>query len=283
MSGDERWAALVSAALIGTDRREPAPPPPGPVADVVADTTATTSARRLLVEVAAIVTLRRAGFLAGPPVTSPDPGSPGEADRIVDDIADRPLVPVHAVTTWRRIVDEWPVLEDEWLLEVVRGRWQLPADVLVDLLERHRGDTERWERVARAGGEVVPWLAPRLPALRRRGADRAPLRSEADLLPALPMPPELAVLVDAGPEQVVDAVVDGCASKRFVPPDRRVFANLLARCRPAALSPAAAALRSIDGPAQGLARSLADLAELRARMLEELACPDEHPSGSLAR
>ena len=74
---DDYWAEIVTAALLGTDRREPPPPPPGPVADLVADAVRPDGAARMLATVGALAAARRAAFAAGAPV---DPLQPPEPD-----------------------------------------------------------------------------------------------------------------------------------------------------------------------------------------------------------
>src|SRR5262245_13302177 len=99
------WHDLVTASLLGTDRREPPAPPAGPVADLVADTTRPDPSGRMLAAVAACTVARRAGVRPRPPTA---PLAPPEADH-------RPVVPPAASRRWRQVVAAWPVLEDEWL------------------------------------------------------------------------------------------------------------------------------------------------------------------------
>ena len=67
MSVDEHWQALVTTALLGTDRREP-PEAPELIADLVADTARTSPSERMLAQVASTTAVRRAGVVPGPPL-----------------------------------------------------------------------------------------------------------------------------------------------------------------------------------------------------------------------
>ena len=68
------------------------------------------------------------------------------------------MIPAAASATWRTIVDEWPVLEDEWMLAVIGNGFRLAPDVLVAALMRHRTDPVRRSRAALAGGPLSAWL-----------------------------------------------------------------------------------------------------------------------------
>ncbi|MET0459227.1 MAG: hypothetical protein ABW195_08265 [Ilumatobacteraceae bacterium] len=268
MSITDHWHELVTVSLLGTDRRDPPEPPPGPLADVVADALATSPSERMLAAVGACVAARRAGLLPLPPVAVLAPPAPD----------DRPLLPVAAAARWRRIVAEWPVLEDEWLQEVERRGWQLSPDVLVGLLRRHRTDAARRARVERIGGPVVAWLGELQPDLRpvaRRGAPPVDMG-----LPGLAVPPTLLALLEAPPGPVVTAVLTGFLDGTFVRSHRAVLVNFVARARPDGLPELAEALGRVDLPYDGIgvARSLADLATTRHEMLQELCEPSESSS-----
>ena len=173
------------------------------------------------------------------------------------------------------LVAEWPVLEDEWLLTVERRGWRLPPDVLVGLLRRHRTDAARRGRVERLGGAVVPWLLEHQPQLAGPAGSARSARSDdvgLDGLPALAVAPELVALLDAAPGAVAAAVVHGFRGGAYTLAHRNVLVNFVARCRTDALGPLADGLRDLD-PALatgGIAHSLADLADTRRLMLEEL-------------
>jgi hypothetical protein len=253
---DEHWRDLVTAALLGTDRRPPPVAPVAAVADVVADTAAVDDATRMLTAVAAVAAARRAAFI---PLEPAGRLQPPPADR-------RPINPAAASRTWRIVVEQWPVLEDEWLLTVIERGFRLAPDVLVGALARHRNDPVRRARVALAGGPVAAWVVDHVPAL------EAPLRTvPAEVvteLPQLAIPPDLAELLAADAHTFVQRMLGGFQVGAYGAAHRPVLVNLLARCRPEVLLDAAEALQ---GHGTGLAAVLADLCRLRHRMLSELA------------
>jgi hypothetical protein len=257
------WHDLVTAALLGTDRRDPPEPPAGPLGDVVADAVAPTPSARMLVTVAASTAVRRAGLRPHPP--TPPLARPDQDER--------PMVPPAAARRWRAIVAAWPVLEDEWLASVARRRMRLPPDVLVDLLRRHQCDPGRAARVLRLGGPLARWLLDQRPELGPTSTRRR-MSSEMDLeeLPGLAVPPALLAMLTAPPTDISASIVGGLADGSFGAAHRAVLVNFIARMRPDACAPLVVALRTGDaGPAVSLAHALADLAEHRHRMLEELA------------
>lgn len=253
---DATWQELVTAALLGTDRRPPPIPESGPVADLVADAVRPDDAARMLAAVAAVAAARRAAFLPGPPAPPPHPPA---ADA-------RPPCAAAAVATWRDIVAEWPVLEDEWMITVVEQGHRLPPDAVAELLARHRGDAVRRTRVALAAGPVAAWLADHVPALSATTRSMASAEAVASV-PDLPVPPELAELLGADAHTFTDRLVAGFDSGAFGQAHKAVLVNLVARCRPAVLVDAADGLERTH---VGLALALADLARLRHRMLAEL-------------
>lgn len=258
---DAYWRELVTTSMLGTDRREPPPPPPGPVADLVADAQRPDGASRMLASVAAVAAARRAAFVPGPPAAGLQPPAADERSG-----EGRPWCSPSAVATWREIVSNWQVLEDEWMLTLVERGLSLPPDALVDALARHRGDPVRRARAMLAAGRVGPWLVDHLPALAASSTRSVPAEAVASL-PDLPMSPELAELAVRDAHTVAAVLAGGFDEGRFGPPDRPVLVNLVARCRPAVL------LEVADGLARtgiGHALALADLARLRHRMLVEL-------------
>jgi hypothetical protein len=269
----DHWHELVTVALLGTDRRDPPPAPPGPLADLVDDALRDRPSSRMLVHVAATTAARRAGLRPAAPAA---PLAPPRSD-------DRPVIPPAAARRWWEIAGDWPVLEDEWLLTVQRAGWRPSPDVLVALLRRHRGDAGRAARVAAVGGPLVGWLTEHLPELaptaRRRENDADAERDAIDDLPGLAVPPELLNLLPAAPSRVVPAVVHGFTSGTYAVAHGTVLMNFIARCRHDALAPLAEGLRSLDpaAPTTGLAHSLAELADTRRAMLDELA-PDHPPA-----
>lgn len=253
---DEYWRELVTAALLGTDRRDPPGPPDGPVADLVADALRPDGASRMLAIVGAVAAARRAAFV---PLPAADPLQAPESD-------ERPWCSAAAVATWRTVVHEWPVLEDEWVLTVVEQGLRLPPDALVELLQRHRSDVVRRARIALAAGPVARWVADHVPSLGASTPRTAPVEAVTSV-PELPVPPELHDLLTADAHTVARRLGAGFAAGAYGRPHRAVLVNLIARCRPAVLLDAAESLQSTG---VGLALALADEARLRHRMLIEL-------------
>ena len=253
---DTYWRELVTVAMLGTDRREPPPPPDGPVADLVADTVRPDDASRMLATVAAVAAARRAAFVPGPLAPALQPP---EADI-------RPMCSAAAATSWYRIVSEWHVLEDEWVLTMIERGLRPAPDVLVDQLARYRNDAVRRARVMIAGGDVARWLVGHVPELAATTQRRVDAASVANL-PPLPVPPDLEELLVRDAHTVSSHLGAGFDAGAYGPPDRAVLVNVVARCRPEVLVDVARALRH-TGVGQALA--LADLAELRHRMLTEL-------------
>lgn len=259
MSLDQYWADMVTVALLGTDRREPPASTSSGISglvDLAADHGATTASERLLQQVAACTVVRRAGVVPGEPV-----------DRIAAPAADpRPVVSPAATATWRRVVDEYPVLEDEWMLGVLRTGQRLSPDTVPSVLTRHRGDPVRHARARAAAGPLADWLVGWQPALRctRRGSVSAEAIAE---LPALP------TLADLPAE--VDALVHDLVTGRLGPAHQKVLEHHVARIDPALLVPLADALDGVDPSAASalsypVVRSLCELARLRHHLLTEL-------------
>ncbi len=251
------WRELVTAALLGTDRREPPIAPVDLLADVVADAVRPDDASRMLALVGAVTAARRAAFLPLPPA-DPLMGPPADG---------RPPTPSSASATWREIVAEWPVLEDEWTLAVIGLGYRLAPDVLMEALLRHRRDVVRRARVALAGGPRAAWLIDHVPALEVSGGQTASAEAVASL-PELAIPPELAELLPLDAHTFVRRLLPGFESREYGPAHKGVLVNLLARCRPEVLLDTADALTRTS---TGLAVALADLCRLRHRMLAELS------------
>ncbi|MDX2381205.1 MAG: hypothetical protein QNM02_15765 [Acidimicrobiia bacterium] len=266
---DEHWDELVTAALLGTDRRDP-PAPIGPLADLVADTARIAPSERMLAHVAACTAIRRAGVLPA----SPAPGlAPPDAD-------ERPACPAAAVERWHHIVASWPVLEDEWLLTLIRAGWRAAPELAPAMLRRHRSDQRRLAVATAAIGPLASWLVEQLPEFaapstrgRRGRATAADLTETLGELPQLPIPVELHSLLAASGAESGGAVALGLERGTLGPAHRGVLVNLLARLRPDALGDLADVIDAVDPASSGygLATVLTDLATTRRRMLSELA------------
>ena len=259
------WDALVAVAMLGTDRRNP-PEPTGLIADVVDDTVRPTPSERMLAQVAATVAVRRAGVLPGP--ARPAVAGP--------DVDDRPICVPAATERWHHVISSWPVLEDEWMLTLLTSGRRVPADLVPELLTRHRSDPVRRARAELACGPLAGWLVGHLPELAARGAaSTQPDPSADDIaeLPSLPIPPELEPLLFADGAHVARQLRRAIDSGTLVHAHRAVLINLVARMRPDALGAVATALETVDGTSIGfpLASVLADLARTREHMLDELS------------
>ena len=258
---DDYWREMVTVALLGTDRREPPPPPSGALRDLAADDPQPTASQRLLQQVAGCTVARRAGML------------PGASAPLVAPPADdsRPVTPPSATATWHRVVDDWAVLEDEWLLAVIHSGRRLAPELIVPVLVRYRTDATRHARALVAAGPLGQWMiewSPRLACTSRK-----PVVMEAiGELPDLAIVPELQSVLSAPPTQAARTIAGGLSSGAFGTSHRAVLVNVVARIQPASLPAMAEAIGKVD-PSQasiGLAFALADLARLRHQMLTEL-------------
>ena len=258
---EQYWREIVTVALLGTDRREPPSPPAGGLADLAADDPQPTPSQRLLQQVAGCTVVRRAGVQPGPPVATV---APPAAD-------DRPVTPQIASSTWRRVVADWPVLEDEWVLAVLRNGRRLAPDLVPPLLGRHRTDATRHARALLAAGPLGQWMidwSPRLACTAKQPPSAELLTS----VPELPIVPELLPLLSAPAAQVARTLAAGLSSAQLGSAHKAVLVNLIARIPAASVQPVAQALDRVDSssPSIGIAFALADLAHLRHHMLTEL-------------
>jgi hypothetical protein len=255
------WREMVTVALLGTDRRQPPAPLPGALADLAADDPQPTASQRLLQQVAGCTVAQRAGVLPG--ASAPLVASPADDGR--------PITPASATATWRRVVDDWAVLEDEWLLAVIHRGRRLAPELIVPVLARYRGDATRHARALVASGPLGQWMidwSPRLACTSRK-----PVVMEAiGELPDLAILPELQSVLFAPPAQAAGTIAGGLSSGAFGITHRAVLINVVARMQPASLPALAEAIGQIDAsqPSIGLAFALADLARLRHQMLTEL-------------
>lgn len=267
---DDLWRELVTASLLGSDRRDP-PDAGGPLGALVADATRTDPSSRMLATVAACVAVRRAGVRPGPAAGSLQP--PGHDDR--------PVCPPAAVERWRHVASAWPVLEDEWMLTCIRHGWRAAPEVVPTMLRRHRRHAVRRARVVVAAGPVADWLTDLVPELAPTGhaASLTPAESERlGELPDLPVPPDLVELLDATGAEVGGRIAVGIETGDLAEPHRAVLVNVLARCVPGGLGDVADVLEAVDrrAPGRALALSLVDLARTRRRMLDELSTSPPH-------
>ncbi len=256
------WDELVTTALLGTDRREPPAAPLGGLSDLAADAALPTASQQLLQQVAATVAVRRAGLLPAAPVALPAGPEPDP----------RPTTPPSASVTWRRVIDEWAVLEDEWVLAVLRQQWRLAPELVPSLLARHRSDATRHARVRAAAGPLADWMIDWSPRLGCAAKQRVVPELLAEL-PELPITPDLVSLLAAPTERVVSVLCDGLATGRLAVGLKPILVNLVARVQPMVLPALAEHLRRLTTTTSnslGLSYALADLAHLRHQMLTEL-------------
>lgn len=266
VSVHEYWDQMVTVALLGTDRREPPVPPPGGLADLAADQPLPTPSQRLLQQVAAATVVRRAGLtpLPAAPLVAPPQPDP------------RPVTAPAVTATWRRVVADWPVLEDELVLTVVRSGRRLAPELVPPLLARHRQDAVRHARVRAAAGPLADWMIDWSPRLGCSSKQRVVPELVAEL-PELAVTPDLASLLVAPATRVAGVVGSALAQGQVGGAHRAVFANLVARVQPEVLPALVTALDRVDpsSPSIGIAFALADLARLRHQMLSELLTPLE--------
>jgi hypothetical protein len=260
------WREMVTVALLGTDRREPPSALAGGLADLAADDPQPTASQRLLQQVAACAVARRAGLL------------PGASARLVapPDDDPRPVTPPTASATWRRIVADWPVLEDEWVLAVLHTGRRLAPELVVPVLARHRTDAVRHARALVAAGPLGRWMIDWSPRLACTAKSAAVMEAIGEL-PELAIVPDLLPVVSAPPVQAARTIAAGLSSGAFGISHRAVLINLVARINPASLPALEEAVGHVDPsqPSIGLAFALADLARLRHQMLTELQAPSE--------
>jgi hypothetical protein len=258
------WREMVTVALLGTDRRDPPVPPTGGLADLAADDPQPTPSQRLLQQVAGCAVAQRAGVL------------PGAAQRLIapPDDDPRPMTPPAASATWRRIIGDWPVLEDEWVLAVIHSGRRLAPELVVPLLARYRTDATRHARALVAAGPLGNWMTEWSPRLGCTAKTRAVMETIGEL-PELAIVPDLLPVLWATPKQAAKTIAGGLSSGVFGLSHRAVLINLVARVDPASLPALGEAIGHVDPslPTIGLAFALADLARLRHQMLTELETP----------
>jgi hypothetical protein len=261
---EHHWRELVSVALLGTDRRDP-PELGGPIGDLIADAVRPSPAERILADVAASTSVRRAAFLPAAPILA----------LAAPDLDGRPTCVPAAVQRWHHIVSSWPVLEDEWMVTLIERGWRTDPQLVPAMLSRHRRDPLRRARVIVAAGPLAEWLVEHGAALgptdtsRRASVDAEQIMT----VPVLPIPPELAALCSQPGDEIGSALVDALVDGSLGVAHRAVLVNLLARARVDSLPGITSALDALDpaAPNFGLGASLADLARTRWVMLDELS------------
>jgi hypothetical protein len=182
-SATDEWAALVGAAVLGTDRR-PAPVPlPG------WDTWghAGDPAVALLDRAAAVVVARRAGACPERPPAIVVPAAPAD---------DRPPCPVPcAVRLGRLLGGEHDLLLPEWFALVESSGVQLPWASLPALLLRARRNPAFDATVRRLARGRASWLAEVVPELGVKVAGAATIPASSPPFAPPPRPPDSGAVV----------------------------------------------------------------------------------------
>jgi hypothetical protein len=234
------WAALVMAAMLGTDRR----PPPEAPAELAVWSGEPDPAVALLDRAAAVITARRAGALPLPGVA---PLQPPPLDR-------RPACPPAAAGVLGEVLRrEDQELLAEWLALLADRGWRLPPEHAPALLARTRGDQTLGAAALEAAGPLAAWLDAVLPPT-------GPTRRASPAEHPAPLPAEPGT----DPVHVVleQFVAGRAGSQRGA---LRASVLLLA---PAELERLADGLDEITGQplVAPLRHELADLARLRVRI-----------------
>lgn len=255
----EQWAALVSAALLGTDRRPAPPAPPGPLADLTPGGIDVDDGSAVLDQIAMITAMRRAGVRPAPAAALLVP-APEDA---------RPLCGTAAVDRLHDLLAEWPQLVDQWLELLERSGRRLPPDVAVDLLARWRNDPRRRAAVAEAAGPVTEWLVELFPDELAPGRPSRPARSPSA---PPPLPRDVASLAELDAGELAATLAGGLERGGFGVRHRAPLVQLLIDLPAERLAglPEVLERAGTNPTTMGLALLLADLARTRLSMIEEL-------------
>ncbi|NEA62312.1 DUF5691 domain-containing protein [Streptomyces sp. SID12488] len=153
-SAADAWEELVTAALLGTERRTPPGCPPG------------RQAPGALLDAAAVETVRRrAGLQPAPAATRPEPAAadprpplpPAAARRLSLLLADRPGTP--GGSGRRGTAPDLMELLPQWLTAANTHGFAAPAQVLPALLDAARGRTDLRPAALAFAGPRALWLA----------------------------------------------------------------------------------------------------------------------------
>jgi hypothetical protein len=182
-SAAAEWDALVTTAIVGTDRHRL--PPPGPGWDTWA--TDGDDAVALLDRAAAVVAARRAGVVPAPPLSGLEPAP---------DDPRPPCPPACAVRLDRILRGEHEGLLGEWFERCESIGARLPWTALPTLLARGRRNPQLDLSVRRLAGPRAAWLAATVPEL---GVAVTPPRAAAAVEPlaSAPRAPDSGALVAA--------------------------------------------------------------------------------------
>jgi hypothetical protein len=250
-SASDEWSALVSAAVVGTDRRPAAPPEAG----WQAWATASDPAVALLDRAAAVVVARRAG-------ACPPPAPPAVSAAPVDN---RPACPsACAVRLTRILAGEHDVLLPEWLDRCDELGLQLPWAALPVLLLRGRRQPELDAVVRRMAAGRAAWLADVLPELGVTAqAPRSTVPPAGVSWGRPPAPPDSGAAVSG----IVQVFVDHLASWAAAPQLRLVAAAVDPPWLPALV--AELSRLPFHAPTERTRAAVVALAEFRFEMVRE--------------
>ena len=264
-SATEEWAALVGAAVIGTDRRPTPEPLPG------WDTWAHAGdpAVALLDRAAAVVVARRAGACPDRVPAVDLPTAPADL---------RPLCPAScAARLGRLLAGEHDVLLPEWFGLLAAAGVQLPWASLPALLLRGRRHPEFDATVRRLAGGRASWLAEVVPELGVKVAGAAPTPSSPPFA-SPPPPPDSGAVVTS----ILNVFYDRLATWATAPEMRLAAASIDAAWLPSLV--AELARIGFDPTVERTRREVLALAEFRHEMHREfgalrasLAGPAELP------
>jgi hypothetical protein len=151
--GDPEWSALLSAALLGTERIGTTVPVPAAAAGVVAEHD---SEHSILAAAGVLTVRRRAGRR---PASDPDP----PPDPAPDD--PRPALAGEAARLFGMVVAENQALLPEALALVRASRRRVPDESLPDLLALAASDRDLRSPIAEVSGPRAAWLAGLVPEL----------------------------------------------------------------------------------------------------------------------
>ena len=259
-SAAAEWNALVTTAVLGTDRHGLPPAVegwdrwPAPSDAAVA----------LLDRAAAVVVARRAGAMAPAPPAQCLPEAPADP---------RPPCDAACAERLRRILaGEHEIVLAEWLDRCRQAGMQLPWALLPSLLLRGRRRADLDLVVRELAGERAAWLAAVVPELGVSGGTRGSASTVAPLRP-VPQPPDSWAVVPV----IIAQLADGRATWAAVPQLRLLVAGLTLD---ALIAFAAQVNRHEFVATTARARAeLTSLAEFRVAMLTEFeqAAPGAPP------
>lgn len=254
-SATQEWLGLVTAAILGTDRRPPPPAGAGwdswgsrPRSEVGQNDHAVAVLDRAL----AVVLARRAGATPGPAPPSMQPAP----------IDDRPACAAPcAARLGRLLAGDHEVLLSEWLRLCADAGMQPPAQALPTLLLRGRRHPELDIAVRRLAGGRAEWLAGVVPEL------GVPVTAAALPMPSAPVAPAAPTDGGAAVTAVVQLFAEGLASWAAAAQLRLVVVGLA----PAWLPTLVVELSRLPfrAPAERTRAELVGLAEFRSAMLRE--------------